>query len=389
MTDKTNPSSRLLWGAVAASALLMIVGGAGFYFASVRNAEVMKGQRVDATMTVTTAGCSPNALSVAGGSRTFEIVNEADRPIEWEILDGVLVVAERENIAPGYRQTLTVQLRPGTYQMACGLLSNPRGTLTVSASDEASAAAAAVTTRRFLGPLSEYRVATIMGAGKAVKAAEALRDAIAAGDIDAARTAWKAARLTYRQIEPLASRLSDLENRIDPVSTYLAAREADPAFTGYHRIEYGLFDQNSMSDLQPVADQLVGDLGTLQSRLKDLAIDPDLLMTAPAALARLLADTQVPNGEDAYAHSDVAEFAASAAALRQLVVLFDPLLKDVAPDLQAKLDADLGAIDTTLAGLAGEADYTKVDAAQRQQLAGQFATLATDLDGLPKALGAQ
>jgi len=389
MTEPRSPSQRLLWGAVAASALLALAGGAAFYYASAFNAEASRGQVADATMTVVPAGCSPNELSVPGGYRSFEIVNRSERPIEWEILDGVMVLAERENIAPGFRQTLSVQLRPGDYQMACGLLSNPRGILHVLPSDEASTAASEVTIRKFLGPLSEYRVTTILGAGKAVSAAEKLRDAIAAGDLDAAKQAWRAARLPYRQIEPLAYRISDLENRIDPLPTYLDQRESDPGFTGYHRLEYGLFAETSTDGLLPVAEQLVSDLEALKTRLKDLAIDPALLMSAPADMARLLADTQVIVGEDSYAGTDLEEFLVSADALARLKTLFDPLLGDIDPQLQARLNADFAALDAALADLGTPGDfpaYDTLDAQARKILAGHFAALADDFAALPQAL---
>jgi iron uptake system component EfeO len=43
--------------------------------------------------------CEPNA-DRTGRPRQFRIINRSDRAVEWEILDGVLVIEERENIAP-------------------------------------------------------------------------------------------------------------------------------------------------------------------------------------------------------------------------------------------------------------------------------------------------
>ncbi|MDA4832745.1 cupredoxin domain-containing protein, partial [Enterobacter hormaechei] len=86
----------------------------------------------------------------------FNIVNKSDRALEWEILDGVMVLEERENIVPGFTQTFTAKLNPGTYQITCGLLNNPRGTLTVTPSAEADAAAARPALVAFVGPLAEY-----------------------------------------------------------------------------------------------------------------------------------------------------------------------------------------------------------------------------------------
>jgi iron uptake system component EfeO len=49
---------------------------------------------------VTDKGCEPEALTVAAGKTTFKIRNQSERALEWEILNGVIVVEERENILP-------------------------------------------------------------------------------------------------------------------------------------------------------------------------------------------------------------------------------------------------------------------------------------------------
>ena len=84
-------------------------------------------------ITITDKGCEPNALNVRAGKTTFKIKNASKRAIEWEILQGYMVVEERENIIPGFVQNLTATLEPGDYGMTCGLLSNPKGALKVDA----------------------------------------------------------------------------------------------------------------------------------------------------------------------------------------------------------------------------------------------------------------
>ncbi|MGO1298177.1 MAG: cupredoxin domain-containing protein [Vibrio sp.] len=83
-------------------------------------------------LSVTDKQCEPMALNVPAGKVQFIIKNNSMRALEWEILNGVMVVAERENIAPGFYQKMTVNLEPGEYQTTCGLLTNPHGSLTVS-----------------------------------------------------------------------------------------------------------------------------------------------------------------------------------------------------------------------------------------------------------------
>jgi iron uptake system EfeUOB component EfeO/EfeM len=366
----SNPPSRGIYLAILGAAVLAVAGGAAFWTASRQKPQTS----ADQIVTVDARSCQPNAITVPGGRRSFEIVNASDRPIEWEIVDGVMVVAERENIAPG------------SYEMTCGLLTNPRGTLTVTASDEATAAASEVTLKKFLGPLSEYRVYLVMQGNQAVKAAEKLRDAIDAGDLPAARAAWAEARLPYRRVEPLAYRFSDLENVIDPSAAYLAGREQDPGFTGYHRIEYGLFAQNSTEGLAPVADRLVADLGTLAERLKAAPLDPALLLALPGAMARQLAEAQIPEGENSYAGNDARDLTAATEGIAKLTGLLRQVVASVDPKLDAELGTEMQAATDAVAALQGH-DWSQVPAEQRQKLAADFTRLAETLDRLQPIIG--
>ena len=58
--------------------------------------------------------CDPMTLTVPTGKTQFIIKNNSMKALEWEILNGVIVVEERENIAPGFMQKMTVDLQPGT-----------------------------------------------------------------------------------------------------------------------------------------------------------------------------------------------------------------------------------------------------------------------------------
>ena len=108
-------------------------------------------------VTITDKGCEPNSLIVTEGKSMFAIKNASRRALEWEILDGVMVVEERENIFPGFTQTLSANLSPGEYQMTCGLLNNPKGKLIVQAA-ATGGPTAPVSALDLAGPLAEYKL---------------------------------------------------------------------------------------------------------------------------------------------------------------------------------------------------------------------------------------
>jgi len=64
-------------------------------------------------------GC-PAKLTVKAGPTNFKVTNSGSGDVsEFEILSGSRVVAEVENIAPGLRKELSVNLKPGTYKTLC------------------------------------------------------------------------------------------------------------------------------------------------------------------------------------------------------------------------------------------------------------------------------
>jgi iron uptake system component EfeO len=386
---ESKPQTGIVRLALAGAIVLVVLAAGAFYYAStLRQARPAAGDAVK--VTIRSDSCDPTELTVPAGTATFEIANASDRAVEWEILDGVMVVEERENIAPGFNQTLTAKLQPGDYAITCGLLSNPRGSLHVTPSAAATAAAAAQPSiTAFIGPLAEYKVFLTLKANGFVKAATALAEAVKAGNVDEAKALYPAARAAYGEIEPEAARYGDLHNSIDGLADYLAAREADPAFTGLHRIEYGLFDKNSTDGLAEIADKLVADAGTLQQRLKEAKTQPADLAGNAERLAAAVA-AAVTAGEDHYAGTDLAAFAANLDSIGKIARLLGPVAPTGARDLVSQLDADIKALQEQFDGFRqGEdyAAYADVSADARQALADGFTTLAGHLGDLNTALG--
>lgn len=374
------PSVKLMRFAAAGAGLLVIAGSVAFYYASqIKHADPASNAfRVN----VGAHACDPNAITIPAGRSTFEITNASERVVEWEILSGVMVVAERENIAPGLRQTLTATLAPGSYEITCGLLSNPRGTLQVTSSQAYADEAAHPTLKAFIGPLSEYKVYLAMQGAALVEATAQLAEAIKAGNLKQARALYKAARAPYNRIEAVTDRIADLKNAIDPVADYLEKREQDPAFTGFHRLEYGLFTVGSTQGLEPFADKLVADVTALKQRLPQTKLAPeDLAGSAGNLAARMAQQSAKPN---------LAEMEDNLAGLDKMIALLRPVLAPAAADVAADVDAKLAAAKASLEKLKGADGLPapdKVDVAAQQTLAKAFEYLAGALSQINVALG--
>jgi len=385
------PPRALRW-AVAGSVIVMIAAGGLFYYASQLAAAKRKVHGNEVTVTIHPHSCEPNALTVPAGFNSFRIVNASERAVEWEILDGVLVVEERENIAPGLSQVINATLAPGDYAITCGLLSNPRGTLhvTPTAASEASARARPAMVA-FIGPLSEFRVYLSSQGNALIKAIDALSQAIATGDLAQAQALYVPAREAYQRLAPAAQRLAELDNSINARADYFEKREQDPGFIGFHRLEYGLFEQRSTQGLTPIAQQLQANSVLLKQQLLAQSLPPEQLVSIVARTLHNLADTRAGSGEEErYSHIDLNGFAANLQVTHKVVDLLRPLLTKNNADLLRTIDDASAALDAELDGLKtaqGFNTYDTVNAGQRQQISHKAKALADALDGIDPALG--
>ncbi len=391
-TPQPAPPSRALRWAVAGSVVVMIAAGGLFYYASQLAAAKRQANSNEIAVTIHGHACEPNALTVPAGRASFRIINRSERAVEWEILDGVLVVEERENIAPGLSQVINANLLPGDYAITCGLLSNPRGTLHVTPTAASDAQAKAKPSMvAFIGPLSEFRVYLSSQGIALVKATTALQQAIEAGDLAQAQALYVPARAAYQRLAPAAQRLAELDNAINARADYFEKREQDPAFSGFHRLEYSLFQQRSLDGLTPLAQRLVTDVTTLRQQLLAQSLPPEQLVSIVVRNLNSLADARALSGEEErYSHIDLNGFAANLEAAHKVVELMRPLLTKSGAQLLPKIDSALAAFDAELAGFKVDNTYSTYDSVtvdQRKQIGDKAKALAVALDGIDPALG--
>ena len=342
-------------------------------------------------VTVTDKACEPMTLNVTAGKTRFMIKNTSARAVEWEILKGVYVVEERENIAPGFTQKLTATLEPGSYDMTCGLLSNPRGKLIVTAA-AGQAVAGKPSANDLVGPIADYKLYVSAEVDELVKQTQRFADAIKAGKLEEARALYAPTRRHYERIEPIAELFSDLDTAIDVREDDFKDKASDPNFTGFHRLEKALFADNSTRGLDKLADKLVADTVELQTRIKSLSIPPAKMVGGAAGLIEEVAATKISGEEDRYSHTDLWDFHANVEGARKIVDLLRPLLQKADAALLARIDGNFKDVDTLLgkyraADGDGFVDYGKVTDADRTAMKGPINTLAEDLSRLRGVLG--
>lgn len=351
------PTTRLkLLVAGAIGVLLLVVVVLGAVFVTMRHPQkpATNGQ---IAITITGSACTPNEVTVAAGAPDFAIHNNSDRAIEWEILNGVMVVAERENIVPGFTVEVTPHLDPGSYQMTCGLLSNPRGTLTVTAADGSTiAAAAAPKLADLIAPTAEYRVYAIKSADDLTMATTALATSVKSGDLAGAKTHAAEAVVAFAHLAPISHLFGETATALStgPASLTELAKAAGTA--------------TSADALSAAATAAAAGAVNLGTSIHMTTAAPHEIVAGAGTAVTLLA-----GGFD-----DAPAATAIIAGVRKIADLFKPLTIRADKSLASKLDTDLTAVEAGLAAPGATASPA---------LKAQLTDLGADFTDLLAALG--
>ncbi|MDR9892256.1 iron uptake system protein EfeO [Pseudenterobacter timonensis] len=361
--------------------------GVAALFAAAFSAEAADIPQVN--VTVNDKQCEPMTLTVNSGKTQFIIKNLSQKALEWEILKGVMVVEERENIAPGFTQKMTANLQPGEYEMTCGLLTNPKGKLIVKgeASNDAAKGDALL---RLGDAITAYKAYVMKETADLASGTQAFTDAVKAGDIAKAKSLYAPTRQHYERIEPIAELFADLDGSIDAREDDYEQKAADPKFTGFHRLEKALFGDNSVQGMEKYATQLNSDVQELQKRISELAFPPSKVVGGAAALIEEVAASKISGEEDRYSHTDLWDFQANVDGAQKIVDLLRPQLQKENGELLAKVDGNFKKVNTILAKYRtqeGFETYDKLTTADRNALKGPITSLAEDLSLLRGVLG--
>lgn len=255
----------------------------------------------------------------------------------------------------------------------------------------AAGADAKVGSAELVGPISDYKIYVSEETEILVRETKAFTDAVKAGDLAKAQSLYAPTRVHYERIEPIAELFSDLDKSIDVRADDFQKKEADKGFTGFHRLEYGLFAKKSTDGLAPFADKLAADVVELQGRIKGLTVPAEKVVGGAAALIEEVAKNKISGEEDRYSRTDLWDFAANVEGAKKIHQLLLPLTQRENAKLAARIDGNFAKVDAILAKYevagGGYESYDKLTRKDRTAVRGPVTALAEDLSKLRGTLG--
>ncbi|MFF4961506.1 EfeM/EfeO family lipoprotein [Streptomyces sp. NPDC001222] len=326
------------------------------------------------TVEVSPSACGRGWSRPVSGLQVFDMHNTSDGAAEVYLQDARTraVYGEIEGLAPGTTRPLTVRLGAGSYTFTClpddaEAVTGP----TVHIAGGTPGPAAAPITEHDLIPLAiDYQKWVADGLDQVVRLAGRLQDAVDRGDLDAARRAWLPAHLEYERLGAAYDAFGDADAQINGTDAGLPGGVHDPSFTGFHRVEYGLWHGESAAGLRAPAGALLKAVRALRTDWAQARMDPAQLGLRAHEILENTVQFELTGRTDYGSGSTLATARAGIDGTRAVLSRLHSLLTTRDPGLPA-LERELDRAAHILDGFAHDGRWTpldRLDRAQREQV---------------------
>lgn len=320
---------------------------------------------------VTLGDCGSGWTHPHAGPQVFDVRNDSGGPTEVDIVNprSGLVYGEVEGLGPGTTRPLQVTLGGGRYAFKClpddaDAVTGP--TVTVPGHAAAGPATLAVTEQDVIPPTIAYQ--KWIGGRMTVLAGKVsvLKDDIDRGDLTAARADWLTAHLVYERMGAAYDTFGDADGRINGTTAGLAGGLGDPGFTGFHRIEYGLWHGQGAARLRTPAARLAEDVTTLRSDWTRARMDPLQMGLRAHEILENTVQFELTGRTDYGSGSNLATARANLDGTRTVLGHLRPLLTARYPGLPG-LDQSLDRLRRTLDSFDHHGHWTPLARLTRSQ----------------------
>ncbi|MEU9178389.1 iron uptake system protein EfeO [Streptomyces sp. NPDC048550] len=330
------------------------------------------------------SACEVSKTEFPAGKVSIEVENKGSKVTELYVLfPDDRIVAERENIGPGTKATITAEIKAGDYEFACKPGMKGDG---VRTKVKATGKGGEKRSPELDAAVVAYRSYVLAQAEQSLPAVKTFTDAVRAGDGEAAKQAFASSRRGWERTEPVAESFGDIDPKTDVRE---AGLEPGQNWTGWHRLEKALWADNKIGDEEKaLASQLDTDIAEWHKRVGTAEITPTSMANGAKELLDEIARNKVTGEEDRYSHTDLADFKANVEGAEKVYELLKPVTVKNDPELAKTLDSRFAALNTLLDTYRADKNgydftaYDKVAEPQRKELSDGVNALAEPLSKL-------
>ncbi|MFF7215516.1 EfeM/EfeO family lipoprotein [Streptomyces sp. NPDC008238] len=319
---------------------------------------------------VSRGACGAGWRAPRAGLQVFDLHNTSSEAAEVYLEDprSKAVYGEVEDIGPGTTRPLTVDLGKGAYAFRCvpddaDAVTGPTVRVT---SGRGGPGAAPVTQHDLIPPSLDYQKWVAGGLDRVVLLTGRLRDAVDRGDLAAARRAWLPAHLEYERLGAAYDAFGDADALINGTDAGLPGGVHDRSFTGFHRIEHGLWHGESAARLRAPAAALVTAVTGLRDDWSQARMDPAQLGLRAHEILENTVQFELTGRTDFGSGSNLGTARANLDGTREVLSRLRPLLATRDADLP-ELDREMDRAQETLDAFAADGEWTPLPRLSRAQ----------------------
>jgi high-affinity iron transporter len=347
-----------------------------------------------ATITVSPADCGGGFTTPKPGRQSFQVRNTGSRTVEAYLIDPSTsaVYGEVEGIAPGTSRALVATIGSGRYAWRCV----PTGGKAVTSAAVRVTGGGTdrpvlpVAEKDLAGPLATYRAYVQKGLAGLLTRTRTLQHDIEADRLDRARKDWLPAHEAYAALGAAYGTFEDYDAKINGTTAGLPGGLKDPAFTGFHRIEYGLWHGEPAPSLAQAAGKLTADVAALQKDFPHQDFDPNDLPLRTHEILEATLQQELTGADDYGSGTNLATAEANLQGTRVLLGLLRPLIERRDPGLLTAVGNWMGRTDhLVLSARRKDGSWTPVEslpAGTRERLDGAMGQLLEELAPIPDLL---
>ena len=160
-------------------------------------------------------------------------------------------------------------------------------------------------------------------------------------------------------------------------------------WTGFHRIEKALWEENSTEGQEKYARRLQADVEQVQEQVEGAELRPEDLVTGSVELLNEVSAGKITGEEDRYSHTDLYDINANIEGSEAAFEALRPALEEQNPELAEEISSRFGDLYVTLEPYReddGWVPYTQLDEEERRQLSQSVDALAEPLSRVGQVL---
>src|ERR1700677_830448 len=282
-------------------------------------------------ISVSNGGCGSTWRVPHPGPYTFQIYNAAAEAGEVDLVNPATsgVYAEVEDLGPGTTAPMYLDMGSGQYAFRC-LFDDydpiTGATETIPGHASGSPATLPVTTNDLLETAREYHAYVQNGLTTLTPHTATLNKDVQAGNLAQARTDWLTAHLIYERLGAAYDAFGNFDQEIDGRPDGLAGGVNSRQWTGFYRLEYGLWHGQPVAELKPVATTLNADVEALLKSWPPTEIDLLLIGLRTHEILENALEFQLTGHDDYGSGSTLATTEANVQGTMELLTILHPLL---------------------------------------------------------------